>query len=125
MPGPPEGAPGSTQASASPAGAPECSLPLLTPPGPPACQGSGETTGIGQFSADQGPVSLGSDITRRPSGEDAIYFDTAKNRYVGSVSLGYAADEKRVRRKVSAKTRQEVRDKLKALHKEMDAGVKS
>jgi integrase len=64
-------------------------------------------------------------VTRRPRGEDAIYFDTAKNRYVGSVSLGYGPDGKRIRRKVSGKTKQEVRDRLKALHQEMDAGVRS
>jgi len=62
---------------------------------------------------------------RRPRGEDAIYFAADKNRYVGSVSLGYGADGKRIRRKVFGKTKQEVRDRLKALHKEMDAGVKS
>jgi len=28
-------------------------------------------------------------VSRRGRGEDAIYFATAKNRYVGSVSLGY------------------------------------
>jgi integrase len=62
---------------------------------------------------------------RRPRGEDAIYFAAAKNRYVGSVSLGYGPDGKRIRRTVSGKTNQEVRDRLKALHKEMDAGVRS
>ena len=44
---------------------------------------------------------------------------------MGSVSLGYGPDGKRIRRKVLGKTKQEVRDRLKALHKEMDAGVKS
>ena len=58
-------------------------------------------------------------------GEDAIYFAAAKNRYVGSVSLGYGPDGKRIRRKVFGKTKQEVRDRLKALHKELDAGVRS
>ncbi len=62
---------------------------------------------------------------RRPRGEDAIYFAADKNRYVGSVPLGYGADGKRIRRKVFGKTKQEFRDRLKALHKEMDAGVKS
>jgi len=62
---------------------------------------------------------------RRPRGEDAICFAAAKNRYVGSVSLGYGPDGKRIRRKVFGRTKQEVRDRLKALHKEMDAGVKS
>src|ERR1700749_2138792 len=64
-------------------------------------------------------------VTRRSRGEDAIYFAAAKNRYVGSVSLGYAPDCKRIRRKVFGKTKQEVRDRLKALHKEMDSGVRS
>jgi integrase len=62
---------------------------------------------------------------RRGHGEDAIYFDAAKNRYIGAVSLGYEADGRRVRRKVSGKTKQEVRHKLKELHSDLDAGVRS
>ena len=62
---------------------------------------------------------------RRPRGEDAIYFAAAKNRYVGSVSLGYGPDGKRIRRKVSGKTKQEVRAKLQALHQELNSGVRS
>jgi hypothetical protein len=64
-------------------------------------------------------------VSRRGRGEDAIYFATAKNRYVGSVSLGYGPDGKRIRRKVFGKTKQEVRDRLKALHQEMNSGVRS
>jgi hypothetical protein len=64
-------------------------------------------------------------LRRRGHAEDAIYFAAAKNRYVGAVSLGYAPDGKRIRRKVFGRTRQEVRDKLKALHQELDAGVRS
>ena len=64
-------------------------------------------------------------VKRRGHGEDAIYFEVAKNRYVGAVSVGYAPDGKRVRRKVSGRTKQEVRDKLKALHAELDAGIRS
>ena len=63
--------------------------------------------------------------SRRGRGEDAIYFATAKNRYVGSVSLGFGPDGRRIRRKVFGKTKQEVRDRLKALYQEMDAGVRS
>jgi hypothetical protein len=44
---------------------------------------------------------------------------------MGAVSLDYGPDGKRIRRKVSGKTKQEVRDKLKALHQELNAGVKS
>ena len=64
-------------------------------------------------------------VSRRSRGEDAIYFATAKNRYVGSVSLGYGPDGKRIRRKVFGKTKQEVRDRLKALHQELNSAVRS
>jgi integrase len=64
-------------------------------------------------------------LRRRGHGEDAIYFAAAKNRYVGAVSLGCAPDGKRIRRKVLGRTKQEVRDKLKALHQELDAGIRS
>jgi integrase len=60
---------------------------------------------------------------RRGHGEDAIYLDPAKNRYVGAVSLGFGPDGKRLRRKVTGRTKQEVRDKLKALHAELDRGL--
>jgi integrase len=62
---------------------------------------------------------------RRGHGEDAIYFDAAKNRYVGAVSLGFGPDGKRSRRKVSGRTKQEVREKLKALHGELDRGLRT
>lgn len=64
-------------------------------------------------------------VSRRSRGEDAIYFATEKNRYVGSVSLGYGPNGKRIRRKVFGKTKQEVRDRLKALHQEMETAVRS
>jgi hypothetical protein len=51
-------------------------------------------------------------VKRRGHGEDAIYFAADKNRYIGAVSVGFGAGGKRVRRKVSGKTKQEVRDKL-------------
>jgi integrase len=64
-------------------------------------------------------------VTRRGHGEDAIYFAADKNRYIGAVSLGFGPDGKRLRRKVSGKTKQDVRDKLKAIHAELDAGLQS
>ena len=74
--------------------------------------------------------------SRRGYGEDGIYFDhrddcrdsahkTCSGRWRGVVSLGYAADGKRIRKKVSGQTRTEVKDKLKALHSELDAGVRT
>src|SRR5215469_15394564 len=74
---------------------------------------------------------------RRGYGEDGIYFDhradcrdrahhrTCDGRWRGVVSLGFSADGKRVRKKVSGKTRTEVKDKLKELHSELDAGLKT
>jgi integrase len=75
--------------------------------------------------------------SRRGYGEDGIYFDhrgdcrdsalhkTCAGRWRGVISLGFDADGKRVRRKVSGKTRAEVKDQLKALHSELDAGLRT
>ncbi|MGH3224077.1 MAG: hypothetical protein ACRDPY_36255 [Streptosporangiaceae bacterium] len=60
---------------------------------------------------------------RRGHGEDAIYFDATKNRYVGAISVGFGSDGKRIRRKVTGRTKTEVRDKLKAAHNELDRGL--
>jgi integrase len=64
-------------------------------------------------------------VRRRGFGEDGIYLDAARNRYMGAISLGYGPDGKRIRRKVSGKTKQEVRAKLQALHLELNSGVRS
>jgi hypothetical protein len=70
-------------------------------------------------------------------GEDGIYFDhggdcrdsahhkTCSGRWRGVVSLGFDANGKRIRKKVSGQTRTEVKDKLKELHSELDAGVRT
>ena len=62
---------------------------------------------------------------RRGHGEDAIYLDAARGRYVGAVSLGNGPDGRRIRKKVVGKTKQAVRDKLKKLHADLEAGVKT
>ncbi len=62
---------------------------------------------------------------RRGHGEDSVYFDASKNRWVGATSLGVSADgQRRIRHKVCGRTKAEVRDKLKALRQELDAGLK-
>ena len=50
---------------------------------------------------------------------------TCAGRWRGVISLGFDADRKRIRRKVSGKTKAEVKDKLKTLHSELDAGLRS
>lgn len=68
---------------------------------------------------------MASAAERRGYGEDSIYFDASKNRWVGATSLGFSADGlRRIRHKVRGRTKVEVRDKLKALHKDLDAGVR-
>jgi integrase len=74
---------------------------------------------------------------RRGSGDDAIYFDHTGDcrdarihkgcpgRWRGAVSLGYGPDGKRIRRKVSGSTKQDVKDKLGKLHADLEAGVRA
>jgi len=53
---------------------------------------------------------------RRGLGEDFIYWGLSKNRYVGAVSQGFSPGGRRIRRKVTGRTKAEVRDKLRELH---------
>jgi hypothetical protein len=74
---------------------------------------------------------------RRGYGEDGIYFDhrsdcrdgdhhkTCSGRWRGVISLGFDADGKGIRKKVSGQTKAEVKDKLKTLHSELDAGLRT
>ncbi|MER5884251.1 tyrosine-type recombinase/integrase [Streptomyces sp. NPDC001941] len=62
---------------------------------------------------------------RAGHGEDTIYWDAKKKTYVGAVSMGHAANGKRRRPKVYGKTKTEVRQKIRDLKKEMEAGVKA
>lgn len=61
---------------------------------------------------------------RRGHGEDSIYWDSSKNRYVGAVSLGFTLVGTRMRRKVTGRTKAEVRGKLLELHQEVDSGLR-
>src|SRR5215471_9138218 len=62
---------------------------------------------------------------RRGQGEDSIYWDSSKTRYVGAVSLGFSPAGTRIRRKVTGRTKAEVRGKLRELHQEVDSGLKT
>ena len=61
---------------------------------------------------------------RRGQGEDSIYSDSSKNRYVGAVSQGFSPVGRRIRRKVTGRTKAEVRDKLRELHLQVDSGLR-
>jgi integrase len=51
--------------------------------------------------------------------------DAANGTWVGAISLGWRPDGARIRRKVTGRTKTEVRDKLKKLQAETDAGLKT
>ncbi|MFI9004104.1 tyrosine recombinase XerC [Streptomyces sp. NPDC053541] len=59
------------------------------------------------------------------NGEDSIYWDSSKNRYIGAISLGYGPDGRRRRPKVSGKTKTEVRSKLRTLRRELEGGTRT
>ena len=76
---------------------------------------------------------------RRGHGEDSIYFDhrpgtacvdprlhkQCSGRWRGVVSLGYGGDGRRIRRKVSGRSKADVRDKLRVVHDEQREGIRS
>jgi hypothetical protein len=76
-------------------------------------------------------------MSRGGSGDDAIYLDHSgecrdarlhkgcPGRRRGAASLGYGPDGKRIRRKVSGQTKQDVKDKLGKLHSDLEAGVRA
>jgi integrase len=63
-------------------------------------------------------------VKRRGQGEDSIYWDSSKNRYIGAVSLGFSPAGARIRRKVTGRTKAEVRAKLRELHQEVETGLR-
>jgi len=58
-------------------------------------------------------------------GEGSVYRDASNGAWVGAISLGWRPDCSRIRRKVTWRTKTEVRDKLKKLQAEADAGLKT
>ena len=75
--------------------------------------------------------------SRRGWREDGIFFEHdapcrdadrhrhCAGRWRGVISLGFDADGRRIRRKVSGKTKAIVQDRLKALHSDVEAGVRA
>jgi integrase len=73
--------------------------------------------------------------SRRGWGEDGIFFEHdapcrdserhrhCEGRWRGVVSLGFGPDGRRIRRKVSGKTKAAVQDRLKVLHGDLESGV--
>lgn len=74
-------------------------------------------------------------MTRRSRGDDAIYFEHdgacgddrrhrhCPGRWRGEVTTGWSPDGKRLRRRVNGPTKAAVQDKLRALRRDLDAGI--
>src|SRR5690242_15236038 len=74
--------------------------------------------------------------SRRGWREDGIFFEHdspcrdsdrhrhCQGRWRGVISLGYGPDGKRIRRKVSGKTKTIVQDRLRALHADLESGLR-
>jgi hypothetical protein len=62
-------------------------------------------------------------MARRNRGDGGLYWDESRERWVGVITVGYDTRGKPRRRKVSARTKTEANDKLRALLREVDLGV--
>src|SRR4029077_6415983 len=70
------------------------------------------------------PMTQASLSKRRGQGEDSTYCDASKNRYIGAVSLGFSPAGAPIRKKVTGRTKTEVRDKLRKLHRQVEGGLR-
>ena len=62
---------------------------------------------------------------RRARGEDSIYYDRSRDRWTGTITVGWKPDGRRDRIIVRGRTKTEVKDKLRAKHTELAAGIRT
>jgi hypothetical protein len=62
---------------------------------------------------------------RAPRGEDSIFYDRSRNRWAGTITVGWTPDGRRDRIIVRGRTKSEVKDKLRTKHLELAAGVRA
>ena len=60
---------------------------------------------------------------RRSRGDGGLYWEEERQRWVASVTVGYTAAGKRIRRKATAKTKTEAQSKLRDLLRELEEGT--
>ena len=61
--------------------------------------------------------------SRRGHGEGSLFWDESRQRWMGVVSVGFDGRGKRIRRKVSGRTKTEARQRLQALRDEVEKGL--
>jgi integrase len=62
---------------------------------------------------------------RRANGEGSVFYEESRDRWVGVLDLGRNGAGRRVRRKVTGRTPSEVRERLRALRNEIEAGARA
>ena len=62
---------------------------------------------------------------RRARGEDSIFYDQSRNRWAGTITVGWKPDGRRDRIIVRGRTKTEVKDRLRTKHLEHAAGVRA
>jgi integrase len=62
---------------------------------------------------------------RRARGEDSIYYDRSRDRWTGTITVGWKADGRRDRIIVRGRTKTEVKEKLRTKHTELAAGIRT
>jgi integrase len=62
-------------------------------------------------------------MARRNRGDGGLYWDESRQRWIGVITVGYDTRGKARRRKVSARTKSEGQEKLRALLREVELGV--
>jgi hypothetical protein len=71
----------------------------------------------------------GRQLWRRPSvapgGEDSIFYDRSRDRWTGTITVGWEADGRRDRIIVRGRTKTEVKDKLPVSYTELAAAVRA
>jgi integrase len=60
---------------------------------------------------------------RRARGEDSIFYDQSRNRWAGTITVGWKPDGRRDRIIVRGRTKTEVKEKLRTKHQELAAGI--
>jgi len=58
-------------------------------------------------------------------GEDSIYFDRSRDRWTGTITVGWKPDGRRDRITVRGRTKTEVKDKLRVKHAELAEGIRT
>ena len=62
---------------------------------------------------------------RRARGEDSVYYDRGRDRWAGTITVGWKPDGRRDRLIVRGRTKTEVKDKLRDRRQVLAAGVRT